>query len=100
MQLKGMGGGLEGMPSFEFSLEENAPATAQQAVVDLGKWKVTPGIHVIAFYGSAVTKYSPEALVSPSKKANSGSDSVKTRDIVDLVVSEPIILQINPAETP
>ena len=56
-------------------------------MLDLAKLKTPPGEYTIAFYGNAVAKYRPQQDVGG---ANGQSDAVKTTDIVDIIVSEPI----------
>ena len=85
MHLKAFGAGFENAPPLELKLT----ADSSQAVLDLAKLKTPPGDYVIAFYGSAVAKYRNQAKAAKSKD----------KDIVDIVVSEPIAVRVKPAET-
>lgn len=60
MKLKAYGVGFDGMKEFEIPVK----AEAAEAVLDLSALKTQPGDYTIAFYGSAVAKYSynPEAV--------------------------------------
>ena len=80
ISLKTYGCGFERAPSFDASLN----ADRSTVNLDLAVLKTPPGEYVIAFYGSAVTKYRYNAKASP-------------RDIVDIVVSTPITIRVNPA---
>lgn len=81
MQLKAFGHGFEHLPPFDVSLT----ADASEAVIDLGTLKTGPGDYVIAFYGSAVAKYRDKPEDNP-------------RDIVDIVVTEPVSIRVMPTE--
>ncbi len=81
MQLKAFGHGFEHLPPFDVSLT----ADGSEAVLDLNQLKTAPGDYVIAFYGSAVAKYRSTPEETP-------------RDIVDIVVSEPISIRVMPTE--
>lgn len=81
MQLKAFGHGFEHLPPFDVSLT----ADGSEAVLDLNQLKTGPGDYVIAFYGSAVAKYRSTPEETP-------------RDIVDIVVSEPISIRVMPTE--
>jgi hypothetical protein len=83
MHLKAFGAGFEKTPPLDVKLT----ADSSQAVLDLAKLKTPPGDYVIAFYGSAVAKYQAHGK------------SAKPKDIVDIVVSEPIAVRVMPAET-
>src|SRR5690606_34826410 len=60
MKLKAYGTGFEGIKEFELPVK----ATATEAVIDLAALKTPPGDYTLAFYGSAVAKYSynPDAV--------------------------------------
>lgn len=60
MKLKAYGAGFEGIKEFDLPVS----ATATEAVIDLAALKTPPGEYTIAFYGSAVAKYSynPDAV--------------------------------------
>jgi hypothetical protein len=62
MSMKTYGSGFEGNAAFDVPLD----ADASEAVLDLAKLKTTPGDYTIAFYGSAVAKYSyhPQAVTA------------------------------------
>jgi hypothetical protein len=82
LKLRAFGAGFEQVPSFDVPLT----ADTSQAVLDLAKLKTPPGVYLIGFYGSAVAKY------------QSHRDASSTKDIVDMVVSEPIAIHVKPAE--
>ena len=81
--LKIFGAGFEGAPAFD------APLNADQTMAnfDLGAMKTPPGDYVIAFYGSAVAKYRADPKAAP-------------KDIVDIIVSKPITIRVQPVEKP
>ncbi|EAQ79668.1 hypothetical protein [Blastopirellula marina] len=54
MSLKTFGHGFEGNAAFDLKLTEDS----SEATLDLAKLKPAPGTYTIAFYGSAVAKYS------------------------------------------
>lgn len=60
VKLKAYGGGFEGVKEFDLPVK----ATATEAVIDLAALKTLPGEYTLAFYGSAVAKYSynPDAV--------------------------------------
>lgn len=93
MPMKTMGHGFESHPKFDLPLTKDG----SEAVLDLAKLKTVPGDYWIAFYGSAVAKYSPEA-VAMSAAASAPSSKTATKDIVDIVVSKPIAIRVLPAE--
>lgn len=73
MQLRSIGAGFEHNVSFDVSLTSDT----SEAVLDLGKFKTPPGNYLIAFYGSAVTKYrhQPEAIaVAEALKAKADAE--------------------------
>ncbi len=90
--LSTFGDGFERAASFEVPLT----ADSSEAVLDLAKLKTPPGEYTIAFYGNAVAKYRPQQDVGG---ANGQSDAVKTTDIVDIIVSQPISIRVKPAES-
>jgi hypothetical protein len=85
LNLRAIGAGFEGVPAFDVSLT----ADSAQAVLDLAALKTPPGDYWLAFHGGAVAKYRhpPEG------------DKAQPRDIVDIVVTEPIAIRVKPAET-
>ena len=82
LQLKTFGHGFEANPRFDVSLT----ADASEAVLDLSKFKPAPGDHVIAFYGSAVVKHRYAEGEAP-------------QDTAEIVVTEPITIRVQPAES-
>lgn len=60
MKLKAYGTGFEGVKEFDLPVK----ATSTEAIIDLAALKTPPGEYTIAFYGSAVAKYSynPDAV--------------------------------------
>ncbi len=99
MSMKIMGHGFEHHPTLNLPLDKDH----SEAVLDLAKLQTTPGDYWIALYGSAVAKYSHEAIAMKTAQ----SDAVKsaavskptTEDIVDIVVSKPIAIRVHPVET-
>ena len=74
---------------FAYPLDRHldvATGLDDHAVLDLAALKTPPGDYLIAFYGSAVAKYRQQPAEQP-------------KDIVDIVVSEPIAIRVKPAET-
>ncbi len=90
MQLKTMGAGFERVPAFSVSLT----ADQSQAVIDTATLKTLPGDYQIAFYGAAVAKHKPQ----PAANAADAKTAAAPKDIVDIVVSEPITIRVQPAE--
>lgn len=90
MSVKTMGAGFEHNPPFDLPLT----ADSSEAVLDLAALKIPPGDYRIAFYGNAVTKYVPAVVL-----ATGGKPSAPT-DIVDIVVSKPIHIRVQPAVKP
>jgi hypothetical protein len=90
MQLRTMGVGFERVPAFNVSLT----ADQSQAVIDTGALKTPPGDYLIAFYGAAVAKHKPQ----PTVNSADAKAAAAPRDIVDIVVSEPIAIRVQPAE--
>lgn len=80
MSLQTFGAGFERTPNFEMSLTQDQ----SEAVLDLARLKTPPGQYTVAFYGGAVAKY--------------GYGNEKPKDIVDIYVSKPISIRVNPAE--
>tara|TARA_R110002073_G_scaffold280622_3_gene444846 strand:+ start:940 stop:3093 length:2154 start_codon:yes stop_codon:yes gene_type:complete len=93
-----MGFGFEAHPKFDLPLNDDQ----SEVTLDLAKLKTAPGDYWIAFYGSAVAKYSREALAAdPIGAAKPSSEAAKkpsTTDIADIVVSKPIAIRVLPAE--
>ena len=96
MSVKTMGHGFSKLPKFDLPLT----ADQSEAVLDLAKLKTPPGEYWIAFYGSAVAKYSPQAFALDNEAKPTASDPAPTKDIVDIVVSKPIGIRVLPAEKP
>ena len=123
LSLKAFGAGFESMPAFEISLNEDH----SEAVLDLAKLKTPPGRHVVAFYGSAVAKYShrpdlvalaeqalaeatgkaaaadatpqmKSAVAEARKQLEAAKKRAQPKDIVDIVVSQPIAIEVQAAE--
>jgi hypothetical protein len=84
IQLKAFGVGFE-----KCSVEAGLKSDTHDAVLDLAALKIPVGEHTIAFYGRAVSKYAP-----PTKSGK----PAKKKDIVDIVVSEPITIRVLPAD--
>jgi hypothetical protein len=122
MGLRTFGVGFESLPQF------NVPLTADssEAVLDLAKLKTPPGDYTIAFYGSAVAKHrhNPSAVEAAkqslesakaeaatndaadtakidaaAKRLAAATNAAKPKDIVDIIVSQPITIRVIPAET-
>ncbi|HVW36953.1 MAG TPA: serine protease [Pirellulales bacterium] len=90
MKVRTFGAGFERVPQFDVPLT----ADATEAVLDLGALKTPPGDYLIAFYGGAVAKYRDNAQAGAAEAAK----AAPSRDIVDIVVSEPIAIRVKPAE--
>jgi hypothetical protein len=90
MQMKTMGAGFERVPAFNVSLT----AEESQAVIDTAALKTPPGDYRIAFYGAAVAKHKPQAVAN----AADAKTATAPKDIVDIVVSEPITIRVLPVE--
>ena len=80
MSTKTMGAGFEKV-SFDLPLN----ADRSEAVLDLASLKTPPGDYLIAFYGGAVAKYRQKPDDKP-------------KDIVDIIVSQPIAIRVKPVE--
>lgn len=155
ISLKTFGQGFDRNPAFDATLTGDA----SQAELDLARLKPVPGDYTIAFYGSAVAKYSHnpgavaiaeagrhqaeeqvnrlaaevkslqesaataseqekptaqqavtqaqarhkaavQALKAAEKRLASAKNQAKPKDIVDIVVSEPIRIRVKAAEKP
>jgi hypothetical protein len=83
MSVRTMGTGFEQAPKLDIPLGDDT----SEVTLDLATLKTPPGQYQIAFYGGAVAKY----------RAN---ETDKTKDIVDIVVSKPISIEVKPAESP
>lgn len=81
INLKAYGTGFEKTPAFDVPLT----ADGSTVTLDLAALKTPPGDYVVAFYGKAVAQY----------RANPEADP---KDIVDIVVSTPISIRVQPAE--
>jgi len=85
LQLKASGTGFENVPRFDVSLaSDNSEVT-----LDLAALKTPPGDYLIAFYGSAVAKY---------RSGIDDKEKKPTIDTVEIVLSEPIAISVQPAE--
>ncbi len=76
MKLKAYGAGFEGVKEFDLPVKANAT----EAVIDLAALKIPPGEHTIAFYGSAVAKYSynPQAVkIAEEEKKKAEAEAAK-----------------------
>ncbi len=87
LQLKASGTGFEQLPRFDVSLLSDS----SEVILDLAKLKTPPGDYLIAFYGSAVSKYQ-SSPVAPAK------ENPAPKDTADIVMSEPIAIRVHPAE--
>lgn len=113
ISLKTWGTGFDRAAAFDASLKN----PNSDAVLDLAKLKTKPGEYQIAFYGYAVAKYqdNPQAikkieaeLKKAEKEANKPAITLanrnlkkaiaraKAKDIVDIIVSKPITIRVNP----
>ncbi len=81
IQLKAYGNGFENTPAFDLPLTDEASTVT----LDLAALKTPPGDYVVAFYGKAVAQYRSNPEADP-------------KDIVDIVVSTPISIRVQPAE--
>lgn len=86
MQMRALGAGFEGVPQFDVNLTNDSA----QVVVDLAALKTQPGDYTLAFHGGAVAKYRPPT---------SGDAKAPAQEIVDIIVTEPITLRVQPAES-
>lgn len=101
IQLKAFGPGFEKV-KFDAKLQE----ATHDAVLDLAALKIPAGEHHIAFYGRAVSKYSlNDAALILAKAAEKNTEAMKTtakkskpKDIVDILVSDPIHIRVLPAD--
>ena len=84
MSLKTFGSGFEKAAAVDFSLTD--PKT--DVVIDLAKLKTPAGKYTIAFYGGAVQKYA----------AGGSKPNAKTKDIVDIFVSQPLTINVQDKE--
>ena len=86
MQLRILGQG------FDKAAAVDVPVAADSHVIplDLAKLKIEPGRHTIMFYGAVTSAYRPPPA---------GDKPVPATDIVDIIVSEPIDLDVKPAAT-
>lgn len=89
MSLQTFGGGFEGNPAFEVSLQQDAA----EAVVDLTKLKPAPGTYTIAFYGSAVAKYSdyPQVIAVADAEAALAKAQQKAAEAANLAPEAPAV---------
>ncbi len=98
MAMKLMGYGFENHPQVVLPLDKDH----SEVVLDLAKLQTAPGDYWIAFYGSAVAKYSHESIAMKAAKPEAdkpeAASKTATEDIVDIVVSKPIAIRVHPAE--
>ncbi len=88
LQLKTSGAGFEQAPRFDVSLASDS----SEVTLDLGALKTQPGNYLISFYGTAVAKYQSGQDVAAKEKP-------APKDTVDIVMSEPIVICVKPAES-
>lgn len=84
MQLRFFGQGFDKAAAVDVPLS----ADSHEIPLDLAKLKIEPGRHMIMLYGAATAAYRPPPA---------GDKPVSATDIVDIVVSEPILLDVKPA---
>jgi len=85
LQLKATGTGFENLPRFDVSLASDS----SEVTLDLAALKTPPGNYLIAFYGGAVAKY---------RSGIDDKEKTPTKDTVEIVLSEPISISVQPAE--
>ncbi|KAA5541960.1 serine protease [Roseiconus nitratireducens] len=95
IRLEVMGHGFEKHPKIDLDLNQDSA----DVVLDLAKLKVAPGQYKIALCGSVVAKYSPQAIAL-SDLVDAPTKPVPTKDIVDIVVSRPFTIEVQPAKKP
>ena len=122
MEMKTFGVGFENLPPFHVPLTANS----SEAVLDLATLKTPPGDYTIAFYGSAVAKHrhnldaieaaqqslelakaaaatndatAAAKVDAANKRLVAATNAAKPKDIVDIIVSQPITIRVKPAET-
>lgn len=88
VSMKTLGSGFE--KNAKFDLPFNVDSS--EVVIDLAALKTTPGDYTIAFCGAAVAKYAPPPL------AIGGDRLGKPKDIVDILISKPIRIQVRASE--
>jgi len=93
MKLKAYGAGFEGVKEFELPVK----AAKTEAVIDLAALKTAPGDYTIAFYGSAVAKYSynPQAVkaaeeVKKKAEAEAAKMATEAKKIAGDAANAPI----------
>lgn len=77
LQLRTFGEGFERQPRFDVSLT----ADRSEAVLDLAALKTPPGDYVIAFYGSAVAKYSYNPAAVDIAKAAAAQAEARVKEL-------------------
>lgn len=82
ISMRTFGHGFEANPRFDLSLTENRSSVT----LDMAKLKPPVGDHVIAFYGPGVVKYQYAPDQAP-------------QDTAEIVISEPITIRVQPAES-
>lgn len=114
--MKSWCGGIGNVPGFEAPLNSETSET----VLDLAALKAKPGDYVLAFYGSAVAKYryNPDAvtaaqaaldlakkqqateaaITAAEQKLKDATAKARPKDIVDIVVTQPITIRVKPAD--
>lgn len=85
--LRTLGDSFERNGLFNISIA----ADQTQAVIDVAALKIPAGEYKIAFYGGAVAKYQSSLI-------NADKTQPPPRDIVDIVVSEPITVRVKAGE--
>jgi hypothetical protein len=111
--VKVFGAGFEQTPAMKLPLTEDKA----EIVLDLAALKTPPGEYLIALYGGAVPaakkveaeqacqevankqKAAVAALAAAAEQAKKAAASAEAKGIVDIVVSEPIAIRVQPAES-
>lgn len=105
MSLKTFGHGFDNNAAFDVPLNEDS----SEAVLDLSKLKPTAGLHTIAFYGKAVTKYShnPQAVTEAEialeiakKTAAEATDEEKAKTEAAVKAAESHLKAVTKAAAP
>jgi hypothetical protein len=98
LSLKAFGTGFE-----KFKTDAKLQEDTCDIVIDTKSLKLAEGDHTVAFYGSAVAKYvyndaalilAQAAIKKPTKEKD--SKPAKPKDIVDIVVSDPVRIRVLP----
>jgi hypothetical protein len=83
-QLRAFGQGFDKAAAVDVPLS----ADAHEVPIDLGKLAIEPGRHTIVLYGAATVAYQPPP---------DGEKAAAAVDIAEIIVSEPIHLEVKPA---